>query len=316
MTQPRKPLYVVTCVSNPVRYASRYDLYRKFKKQVEDAGAILYTVEMAFGDRPFEVTERDCPRHVQVRSHYELWHKENMLNLGIQALPDDWEYVAWIDADVMFSNPNWVSETVEQLQHYMFVQMFSHATDLDPRGAPMKTHTGFVHDWYHDTSKFNPGGGYQEGHPGYAWAARREALDAVGGLIDWAILGSADRHMACAMIGRGDASFDADVSKHYKHGVRDWEARCTRRIKRDIGYMSGTILHAWHGSKANRHYNSRWKILVEHKFNPWDDIFRDTQGLYQLEDDTDKIGLRDAVRKYFRSRHEDSIETGNDKILP
>jgi hypothetical protein len=98
-----KKLYVVTCISNPVRYHSSYALYQGFRKRVNDAGAILYTVEMAFGDRPFKITDAENPHHIQVRSFFELWHKENMLNIGIRRLPIDWEYVAWIDADVQFT---------------------------------------------------------------------------------------------------------------------------------------------------------------------------------------------------------------------
>lgn len=51
-------LYVIACISNPVRFRSRYKLYKDFEKMVLDAGAVLYTIELALGDREFEVT--DC----------------------------------------------------------------------------------------------------------------------------------------------------------------------------------------------------------------------------------------------------------------
>lgn len=38
-------------------------------------------------------------------------------------------------------------------------------------------------------------------HSGLAWAARRKAFDKFGGLIDNAILGSADRNMAAGFFG-------------------------------------------------------------------------------------------------------------------
>ncbi len=307
-------LYVVTCISNPVRYRTRYDLYRKFARHMEQSGVELYTTELAFGDRPFAITESDNPRHIQLRSFFELWHKEQMLNLAIQRLPADWEYVAWVDADVTFSRPDWAEETVEQLQHYHFVQMFSQAIDLSPTYEPVgKPQTGFVYDYYHHPEKGRQGGYATFSHPGYAWAARREALDACGGLIDFGMLGSGDRHMACAMIGKADYSYNKDVHPHYKDAVLEWERRCEAYVKRDIGYVSGTLTHAWHGSKANRGYKDRWKILVDHQFDPYKDIFRDTQGLYQLDDG--KQGLRDEIRKYFRSRAEDCIYTGEYKLL-
>lgn len=93
-------LDVVAVISNPFRYKSRYNLYRAWEKTIHDAGARLTTVELAYGQRPFEVTERDNPRHVQFRSAHELWHKENLINLGISRLPVDAQYIAWIDADI------------------------------------------------------------------------------------------------------------------------------------------------------------------------------------------------------------------------
>lgn len=310
-----RKLFAVTCISNPVRYESRYRLYRDFAQRMEDAGVILYTVEMAFADRPHEVTSWDHPRHIQLRSNHELWHKENMLNIGISRMPVDAKYIAWIDADISFARPDWVKETIEQLQHYQVVQMFSTAVDLNARFEAGKTHKGFMYEFYHNKSRFSAGAtaDYQEGHPGYAWAARREALNAVGGLMDFAMLGSADRHMAGALIGHGDKTYHKDVHPKYKHMVAEWQRRAEQNIKRNVGYVPGTIWHNYHGSKANRHYQSRWKILVEHKFDPVEDLFRDTQGLWQLE--ADRAELRDAIRRYFRSRHEDDISEGNDKLL-
>jgi hypothetical protein len=298
-----RPLYVVTAISNPVRYHSRYALYRDFAKRVADAGGVLFTAELAFGDRPFEVTSAEDCHAIQVRSFHELWHKENLLNLAIERLPPDWEYVAWVDADVVFGRPDWVQETIQQLQHYMVVQMFSHAVDLDPNCRPLQTHLGFVYSWLESLPS---GGRYERWHPGYAWAARREALDYVGGLIDWAILGAADHHMATALIGRARETLSAKLTTTYKEMVLEWEARARKYIMRDIGYVDGTLLHHWHGKKRDRRYVERWRILTENHFDPFLDLKRDTQGLYQLTDRN--IGLRDDLRRYFRSRNEDSID--------
>ncbi len=313
---PNNTLYVVTCISNPVRYHSRYDLYRKFERHMMNTeGVELYTTELAFGHRPFEITDANNPHNIQVRSFFELWHKENMLNLAIQRLPADWEYVAWIDADILFNRPNWAEETIQQLQHYHFVQLFSHAQDLSPMHEPIgKVQNGFVYDWYQNPHAVQKGGYASFSHPGYAWAARREALDACGGLIDLGILGSGDRHMACAMIGKAEYSFNNGVHPNYKDMVLEWQKRCEKYVRRDIGYVSGLISHSWHGSKTNRGYKDRWKILVEHQYDPYKDTYRDTQGLLQLDDD--KIALRDDIRRYFRGRHEDDIFTGEYKLLP
>jgi len=138
------PLYVVTPIVNPSRYRSRYALYRDFEKHISDAGAELITVEAAFGDRAFEVTDPANRNHIQVRTNHEVWHKENLINLGVARLPADWKYVAWIDADVQFARPDIVEETIHQLQHFSVVQMFSHSTDLGPRHQPLGSAQGFI----------------------------------------------------------------------------------------------------------------------------------------------------------------------------
>lgn len=319
--KPLQPsqLHVISVISNPMRFKSRYRLYREFDARMRDAGVTHHTVELLFGDRPCEVTEPTLGNHLQVQSFEELWFKENLLNLGIASLPADWEYVAWIDADVSFANPNWAAETLHQLQHHMLVQLFSHAVDLGPRNEVLQTNAGFVY-MYHQNG-YNPprGHGYTPAygdpkrnifwHPGFAWAARREAIDHLGQLIDFAILGSADHHMAMALIGQAGRSIHKGVSRAYRDQVLDWQDRAERHIQRDIGFVEGALWHYWHGKKADRKYVDRWQILVESQFDPRTDLKRDWQGLWQLRvEGPRQIRLRDRIRAYFRARNEDSID--------
>lgn len=301
----KKPstLHIVTAISNPCRYASRYHLYNHFAKMVKDAGGNLITVELAFGNRPWVVTSSDNENHVQLRSSHELWHKENMLNVGIQRLPQDWEYVAWVDADVHFARPDWIVETLNQLQHHKVVQMFATAQDLGPYYEPLGQHYGFAYS-YLNNLKGNKD--YSNWHPGFAWAARREAIDAVGGLIDHAILGAGDRHMAHALVGKAHMTLNSKLSNNYKQEVLLWQEYAERYINRNIGYVPGLLLHHWHGKKRDRRYAERWSILVKNQYDPMLDLKRDWQNLWQLTDRN--IKLRDDLRNYFRSRNEDSID--------
>lgn len=325
------PLYVVTAISNPQRFRTRYELYRAFEKRCEDAGAILYTVELALRDRHFEVTSPDNPRHVQLRSPAELWHKENLLNIGIQRLPSDWEYVAWIDADVDFARPDWANETLHQLQHYHVVQMWSHAQDLGPayepvgqcfesflssialgRELPPYLQEGDGGRYDGQTCGGSGGyGGFGKGgshlwHSGYAWAARRNALADVGGLGDIAVLGSSDHHMAAALIGKVDHTIHPKMCESYRRYWRIWQQRAIDSIKGNVGFVPGLLLHYWHGAKRNRRYVDRWQILTNSGFDPDLDLKRDVQGLLALTDRNPK--LRDGIRAYFRQRNEDSID--------
>jgi hypothetical protein len=309
----RKPLYVLTTVFNSPRYRSRWRLYEDFKRQVQDHGAILYTAEVAFGEREFSLTQPDDPLDLQLRTHDELWTKERALNLLIRKLPYDWSYVAWVDADVTFLRQDWANETIHLLQHYDVIQMWSEAHDLGPQHQVIQSHKSF--GWHHSQGH-NPdsaGGhnipyyGKDTWHSGYAWACTRRAWDGMGGLIDFAICGAADYHMAWALIGQMERTIDKGLSPGYKAWLRRWGQRADCTVKRNLGVMNGGIMHAWHGPKAKRGYNTRGQILVKTQFDPAVDLHTDFQGLYQISNcDGKNNHLRDLLRGYLHSRDEDS----------
>lgn len=308
-------LYVITPISNQCRYQSRYRHFRNFEKHVASthgqADVEQITVECAFSDRPFEVTSPERPGDIQLRTNHELWHKENLINLGFSRLPQDWQYAAWIDADVFFERPDWALETIQQLKHYSVVQMFSHAIDLGPSYELVQTHKGFGYGYLHrkeDPSfhcKWNKE--YDYWHTGFAWAIRREAFDKLwNGLIDFAVLGAADHHMAWGLVNMVRQSVPAGVGKRYLDCLLHWQSHAEKHIRRNIGYVPGVIRHHWHGKKKDRRYVDRWKIITQNQFDPDLDLKRDWQGVLQLTNRN--IQLRDDIRKYFRSRNEDSID--------
>jgi hypothetical protein len=305
-------------ISNPIRFKSRYSLYKDFLNHMNNSGANVWTCEIAFGDRQFEVT-RNHPQNLQLRTIDELWHKENALNLMVQRLPLDWKYILWIDTDIMFHRPDWLKEAWHQLQHYEVIQLFSEAYDLDPNFNVFQRHRGFVAAHINgelekslDMTFGSYGAITKNGafaHTGYAWGCTRTFFDAVGGLIDFSILGSADHNMAKSLLGQVEASFPSKMSERYADELLIWEKRAKIFGLKDIGFVSGAISHFWHGKKKDRRYVDRWKILTENHYDPDDDLKRDWQGLLQIEVLNERqIKLRDQVRAYFRARNEDSID--------
>lgn len=330
-------LDVIAVISNPCRYAARYHHYRQFEKHMKDSGVRLTTVELAQGNRQFEVTEAGNPRHVQLRSFQEVWFKENLIDIGISVLPPDAEYIAWIDADVTFNNPFWAEETLHALQRWDVVQCFSHSINMTPDHHPVydSIHKGqdnrgkmvvsWMYAWFQlldrmdiDTgTNYVPDGDgsnvifrpkkknepYYIWHSGFAWAARKSALKTMGGLIDWAILGSADRHMAEAMT--YGVKYNDKLSPGYRRALKQFSDRVAK-LNGNFGYVDGLVTHHWHGRLVNRFYLDRWKLLYKHQFDPIEDLSYDDQGLIQLTDS--KPGLRDDIRRYFMARNEDSID--------
>jgi hypothetical protein len=313
-------LYVVTVLDNPLRWRSRYWNYWQFQKHVEDAGGILITVELAMGDRLFEITDARNPYHVQVRTRDEMFRKENLQNLGLERVPLGAKYVACLDADVSFVRSDWCQESLHLLQHYDVIQMFSSYSDVGSNNQILRTVPSFMYNMIHE-----PEGEYVDEHSGYgkqwprgkwsgapglAWAYRIEALDALGRLLDKCILGGGDSHMAFGLAQRWDI---AKLHAEIKHGCSDaylryiaaWQLNAAR-LKTNIGMMDGSLLHHWHGPKANRGYATRWQILESNHFDPFVDVMYSHEGVLTWTGDKSK--LRDEIRHYFRARREDDTE--------
>lgn len=327
----RDKFHVITMISNPVRYQSRYKLYRRFAKEMAHANANLITVEVQTKDRPFAITDAANPNHIQLRHISELWAKENALNIAIRSLPSDWQTVAWFDADISFVQKNWgedcvhtevfhedhdfITEILHQLQIYDIVQCFETAIDLGPTGAAFGVYKSFMSEYvkngysFHERRK-EAGRYYSESHPGMAWAATRSAIDRIGGIPDRSILGAGDRLLALALVGKAELSVHPDCHGQYKDYCMQVQEHCEKSIRRNVGYVRGTIFHHWHGRKAQRQYWNRWKILVDNEFKPYHDIKPNSWGLYELHDDGSErfLRLRDEIRAYFRQRNEDGIE--------
>jgi hypothetical protein len=325
-----RALHVAACYSNPFRWRTRRELANDFRRHMAQSPNVrLHFGELAYGDRPHDVTHPDHAGDLQVRGAHELFHKENLLNVIVRSFPRDWEYGAIIDADFHFTRHDWALEAVHQLQHYDFVQLFSSYTDLS--GETLGTGhrsiglnnsfafnyhangfqlpTGFVEGGWAAPSS----GGYDDtisskarrpvGATGGAWAFRRSAFDAVGGLLEKCILGHADWFMAFGLIGQDAPDMRlGGYSEDYREYIRAWQRRAGR-LKKNIGYVDGHAIHHFHGPKKRRGYSSRDKILVDHQYEPTHDAFHDWQGVLQLT--PEKPGLRDAIRRYFLSRSED-----------
>lgn len=305
-------LYVIGVISNPARYHSRYRLAREFMaRMAETPNVQLCMVEAAFGDRHHEVTESGNRWHLQLRTRSEIWIKENMINLGIRRLlPVDWKYVAWVDCDIEFANPNWALDTIHQLQHHPIVQPWQSAINLGPTGEIHRTYDSVGYkvqkhgvDLVKD-GKYT-GDPYKFGHCGYAWACTREFYENVQGLIDFAILGSADHHMALGCRGYYAHSVHSAVKGPFMELCHAWQERAMQLTHGGIGCTIGHVKHYFHGPMERRDYVGRWQILIRNGFDPVKDLRRDAQGLIQL---AGKPALEHDIRRYNRDRIEDSIE--------
>jgi len=314
---PNNTIYAIAVISNPIGYDSRTRLFREFAERIEGTpGVQLIRVELVSHGKDFQLTEPNNPFHIQLRSNHVVWYKENMINVAIKRLPLDWKFMAWIDADLTFLNPDWVEATRQALQTHKIVQLFDTAEDLGPDEVPMSTVRSFGY-MYQKNGCVAPaidenskrGGIWTDGiqwHPGYAWAATRKTIRGVGGLMDFPIVGSGDHLMTLAIVDQVERITNINFAPGYLRAINEWKNKAIEVIDGNLGYVPGTIRHHYHGSKKNRGYTWRTNIITKTSFDPYTDLRWNLEGVMELVvENPRQEALRDSLVNYFISRKED-----------
>jgi hypothetical protein len=296
-------LHVIAVISNPCNYKIRYKLARQFFNRMDqEQDVILYIVELVYGDQEFAVTTQGNKRHLQLRGETPLWHKENMINLGVKhLLPSDWKAFAWVDADIEFDNPYWATYALRVLngkEGKDFIQLFTNVYDMDNDKQILNFYTGFG---YQFSKNFKKGKEINYWHPGFAWACTRKAYDQIGGLLDEGILGSGDNIMCHSFIKQAPERLKKGMTTEYMDFVR---TKQTKYEGLKLGYIPGSIRHYFHGKKENRNYYGREDILIRHKYDPNIFITRDANGLIIPTKECPLEFLKD-IMDYFEERNED-----------
>jgi len=298
-----RSFWVITSYFNWCRFDSKLSNYWVFSSQLKARGLNLVTVECALFGEPFQLpASRDV---IQVRTSSIMWQKERLLNIGLESLPRECRFVAWIDCDLLFQNPNWYLEAADTLETVGLVQLFEQMVRL-PRGSTRITEG--------DTPSLSFMGGLRDsvtrnvparlGHPGFGWAARRDVLEACDGFYDACIVGGADRVMAHAWFGDYNAPIVREIAlgriwPHYQK----WAQKAHQVVRGSVSSIEGVLLHLWHGESAHRRYFERHEPLVGLGFDPGVDLTLNTYGCWEWSGD--KPGLQRWMRSYFEGRRED-----------
>jgi hypothetical protein len=304
-------LWAVTSYYNPMGYESRRTNYDIFIGLLRESGINVLTVECAFGDQPFDLPESIDV--VRVHSKSLLWQKERILNLALPWLPPSCKYVAWLDCDLVFTNPNWARDTVRLLDEVPIVQVFetcnrlakNHVQDV----GDDKRKQSFALMVANDPSVLKTGRFGAHGHTGYGWAARREVLERHG-LYEYAIAGGADHYMSHAIMGDHDSvciwRSMCGLANQLRH-FQDWAEPFFETVQGHVRAVPGEVLHLWHGDLANRRYNIRFMEFEQFGFDPYKDLCAVPGRPFEFSPDINKPDLIEWLRSYFEQRREDDV---------
>ena len=292
-------LHVILVISNPCLYARRYILLKEFVKRIEEEedNVILYIVEMAYNTQQFIVTNSFNKRHLQVRSDTPIWHKENMINLGVKLLPSNYKAFAWIDADIEFDSNSWALDTLKILNGSKdIVQIFSHAIDMYRDETTIQIFNGFGYSFCKKKAYNKRSIDYW--HPGFAWAITRKAYEKVG-IYDKGILGSGDNIIALSLINKVHIIHNLKYNLDYINSMLEYQEKA-KHLR--LGYVPGIIRHHYHGSKKNRQYTERWQLLIKYNYSPNDLIYQNNILVPSQEFDPN---FKNEILTYFIDRKED-----------
>lgn len=299
------PLWAIACYFNPFGSARRLANFRSFRRRL---GARLVAVELSF-DGGFDLVEGDADRLLQVNGGDRLWQKERLLNLALGALPDECEFVAWLDADIVFHDPDWAERVREALGRHAIVQVFDRLEEpgsgRDGEGGSRVSLASGLHQGRYDMDVFaRIGRSLEMGYtPGHGWAAHRSLLDRFG-LYDAFILGTGDKAIAAAAYGRIEPLIESiDLNPPHAEHYRAWAEPFSREVGGSVGHSENTISHLWHGDLVRRRYRTRYLDFREYAFDPAEDLRLTVSGVWAWSNG--KTEMHDYVRRYLESRCED-----------
>lgn len=303
-------LCVITVFFNPAGFSSLLKNYFLFAEQLKRQNVELITVECAFNNGPFYIPESKNVH--RLKSDSVMWQKERLINYGVSKLPDDCEYYAWIDCDVMFHNEDWATLAVEKLQTADVIQLFKKVYYM-PKGMlkydgskipflqsiawQWKIHRNWLERRMNNELSFSV--------PGFAWACRRDLfknIDGKDGLYDRNIVGSGDTFLVdCYLDSWAIHGFASKFNQHMKKSLMNW-CSALRLKKPVLDYIPVDISHLWHGSLKNRKYMDRHDIITKYDYDPLSDISLE-KDVYEWS--SNKPEMHDDIRQYFYDRKED-----------
>jgi hypothetical protein len=314
---------VVSCFYNPQNSPYRLIAFQKWYRSIKHLNHRI--VECLIGPNA-KPQLPDSPYITRVYADSLLWHKESLINKIISDLPKQFQYIFWVDADVLFTNQNWLVDGVKELQSNFIIQPFEYCVhleknklvpDFDVEAArssasePDKTNRKNKRLWRSFcanfvTTRLSSNIDYDvHGHVGFAWGARREILEQCP-LYDHALIGGADHIIAHAAAGHIPHSCITKSFSDNIDEVLDWSKKFWDVVRGRIGYVQGDLYHIWHGDIKNRQYLQRIKDFTPKNKNI---VQRDRNGLYS--DRTND----EYMRRYFANREVEGIDFHNSEFF-
>jgi hypothetical protein len=245
--------------------------------------------------------------HIKYNLPQRIWVKENLINLAVRNhLPNDWNYMSWIDSDIYFLNKNWVNQSIELLETNDIIQMFDFSLDQNNSKSQSNAtfNVGYINAFMNQNDFFIRE--FSLKHSGYGWAMNRKFYEKIGGLWEFNIIGSADTIIARSAtqnLSREQILMKNQLNVIYS--LKYGDQLCEYYDKFNgckFSFLKSQIYHFFHGKNQHKLYVERHEILKYHDFET-SMIKYDENGIIY----TDKNDLSLHIENYMNYRENDGV---------
>jgi hypothetical protein len=230
--------------------------------------------------------------HVYASSY--LFQKEHLIRLLEKKVPDTFTKLVCLDADLIYTNPDWYDMLSETLDTSNIVQPFSYAHWLDITYKNIEK-SALACTYLKDKTRGFWANKSQEYHPGFGWAFTRTWYQS-SGFYDLSIVGCGDSIFAYTI---NKLDFITEKTKLYRKTRDDWASKISDIT---VGFLDVEIYHLFHGPLAKRQYVSR-----DEPFEQIEDVSSiieyNTDGVIQLTNPE----LNQAMFDMWTRRDDDGI---------
>jgi hypothetical protein len=295
ISKPKHDMAICFVLFNPAQTKRILMNYLYVKNYYVRQGLPVFTLELVYEGRDAEI-----PDAIHVSANSFMFHKENLYRIMETKIPPHYTKLAFLDADIYFSDKTWYKKTSDLLNTHDIVQPFerAHWLDLTYKKTMLTRKTVLLNKKKEWDFTF---------HPGFAWCMTRKYYKKVG-FFDYAISGSGDTLSSAAWLQK---TFPANFQSLPTPLVAKYKLFQSFPSPK-IEYLKDVDLyHLYHGSRENRQYAERHKMLnIQGEIDDY--LQKNKDGVFEWKE---KQKWNPLYLQYFKKRDDDGLSSPSAAIV-
>lgn len=259
--------------------------YINFRKKFRHK---IWTAEICLPHQKFFINDS-----IKLKVDYTqiLWQKERAMNILLSYLPRSTDTVVWLDADIVIENRNFLRDIDHTLSFHPVAQICEEIYEKS-HNTSHNTVT-FAKDHIEQLNTDWPA-------VGFGWAMRKDVLK--NGFFDLDIVGNGDALQLISWLGLWDHQLVSVLPPAHRKKYLEWAIDSHNEVNGHIGCIKGRVRHMYHGTKENRQYWDRNRIMTDNNYDPDRDIdVNPSNYLFCMKN----YAIQKQLHQYFISRKDD-----------